>query len=104
MNTIRNIAIAAFAISAVAGIGAASAQEYRTATVHTGDLNLLSVEGQASLDARLRAAARRACADLQGLGNGLGYGRCLSAATKSANAGRMVAIASAQRGTMIASR
>lgn len=48
------IAFAALALSA----GAASAQDYRIAF---GDLDLGSVSGAATFDARVNSAARRAC-------------------------------------------
>ena len=52
------IAFAAFATFATVGAGAAQAA---TVTIQVGKLDLTSAEGQASLDAKIDAAARKVC-------------------------------------------
>lgn len=50
------IAAAAFATFAIAGAAQAA-----TATIQVGNLDLATAEGQATLDAKIQAAARKVC-------------------------------------------
>lgn len=54
----KKFAFALIATAALASAGAAAAQDYR---IPYGDLDLGSVEGSATFDARVREVAERAC-------------------------------------------
>jgi UrcA family protein len=94
------IALAA-AFAGVAQAQPAYADGMVSAAVRTGDLNLATPDGLATLNGRVRAAANRLCgvAPTLPLDEASAIGRCRAELVRSAEG--QVAIASAQRDTAV---
>lgn len=101
----RTVFAATCAILVATGTStAASAQwrEVRTATVGYGDLNLLSDEGKATLQGRIRGAIRSVCGtyDTRSIKDRMDHNQCWEEASTSARQASVTIMAEAAAGKL----
>ena len=101
----RTVLAAASATLVATGLSAAAnaqSREVRTALVEYGDLDLMSDEGKATLEGRIKGAIRKVCgtSDTRAITDWMDHSQCWEEASMSAQQGKVTILAAAAAGKL----